>query len=347
MIVIYIFDHLWNKITQIDNGIKNFECKLKLNDISECYFSVSNTHRDNFYSNFKEFNKIKITESKLWVEKIIIEWIIKKVTSNLTETKVLINSDLYLFKRKKLNSDLTFNNTKITDIISQILPSWYSLNSKIEDSISKEYKRWSSSFDVLKDISLSWYEFKIENNILYFAKEVWKDRSLVWDDFVDFVFNYKNIRENTISEAKLEYDAEKITNKITWKNWNKYVTKENEESIQSFWKVEDYFTASWDLESATREHLEEHKNSVREFEISPLTRDFFVADIWDTVKVFIDAGNDIMYFDWTLKVIEKTFKIDELPKITIKLAKTKVKSNDIIDTLKSLKEEMKYFRITN
>ena len=89
----------------------------------------------------------------------------------------------------------------------------------------------------------------------------------------------------------------------------------------------------------------DRKESIRELEITPISYDFFVANLWDTVKVFIDAWNDIMYFNSNLKIVEKEFRSWELNKVKIKLSKWNVRTLNLIETIADLKNRTKTLEI--
>lgn len=342
MFVIYINNHLWNSISQIFE-VNNLEVKLKLNDISSASFEVSNLHKENSYTNFKEFNEVNVYKIEDNKEKLIFEWVVRSVEADLYKTKIVLNDKLFLLKNKILYTDKNYLNTSIKWILQDILNtinSRYnariSLESNINTTITKSYKKWQTFFDILKDLSLNWYEFEIKNNILKFNNSIWEDRSS-WSKFVEFSYDIKFPWSRTIDTAKIEYDSDNIAwaliSKDTWETYDQI-------SIETFWRVEKYFI-SWDKNIL----LSERKESVRELEITPISYDFFVANLWDIVKVFIDAWNDIMFFDTNLKVIEKNYKSWELDKVTIKVNKWSLKTLNLIETIADLKNRTKNLEI--
>ena len=342
MFVIYINDHSWNSKSQIFE-VNNLEVKQKLNDISSASFEVSNIHKENSYSNFKEFNEVLIYKIENNKEKLIFDWVIRGVEADLNKTKIVLNDKVFLLKNKILYTDKSYSNTQIKSILIDILDvmnSRYdtriSLESDILDQVTKTYKKWQTFFDILKDLSLNWYEFEVKNNILYFASSIWEDKTS-WTNFVEFSYDIQFPWSRTIDTAKLEYDSDNLSNAIISKEtWN----NEDTTSINSFWRLEKYFI-SWDKNTL----LSERKDSIRELEITPLSYDFFIANLWDTVKVQIDAWNDIMFYNWWLKVIEKEFKSWELNKVKIKLSKWNVKTLNLIETIQDLRNRTKNLEI--
>ena len=342
MFVIYINDHLWNEKTQMFE-VNKLEIRQKLNDISSASFEVSNTSKTNSYSNFKEFNEIKIYKIENNDEKLIFDWIIRSVEADLYKTKVILNDKIFLLKNKILYIEKSYTNTQVKSILIDILDvinSRYDtgiiLNSDILDQVTKAYKKWQTFFDILKDLALNWYEFEIKNNVLYFLNSIWEDKTS-WANFVEFSYDIQFPWSRTIDTARLEYDSENITNAVISKDtWN----SEDLLSINNFWRLEKYFI-SWDKDAL----LLDRKESIRELEITPISYDFFVANLWDTVKVFIDAWNDIMYFNSNLKIVEKEFRSWELNKVKIKLSKWNVRTLNLIETIADLKNRTKTLEI--
>jgi len=342
MFVIYINDHLWNEKTQMFE-VNKLEIRQKLNDISSASFEVSNTAKTNSYSNFKEFNEVLIYKIQNSDEKLIFDGIIRSVEADLYKTKVILNDKIFLLKNKILYTEKLYTNIQVKSILIDILDvinSRYDtkliLNSDILDQVTKTYKKWQTFFDILKDLALNWYEFEIKNNVLYFLNSIWEDKTS-WANFVEFSYDIQFPWSRTIDTARLEYDSENITNAVISKDtWN----SEDLLSINNFWRLEKYFI-SWDKDAL----LLDRKESIRELEITPISYDFFVANLWDTVKVFIDAWNDIMYFNSNLKIVEKEFRSWELNKVKIKLSKWNVRTLNLIETIADLKNRTKTLEI--
>ena len=342
MFVIYINDHLWNEKTQMFE-VNKLEIRQKLNDISSASFEVSNTAKTNSYSNFKEFNEVLIYKIQNSDEKLIFDGIIRSVEADLYKTKVILNDKIFLLKNKILYTEKLYTNIQVKSILINILDvinSRYDtkliLNSDILDQVTKTYKKWQTFFDILKDLALNWYEFEIKNNVLYFLNSIWEDKTS-WANFVEFSYDIQFPWSRTIDTARLEYDSENITNAVISKDtWN----SEDLLSINNFWRLEKYFI-SWDKDAL----LLDRKESIRELEITPISYDFFVANLWDTVKVFIDAWNDIMYFNSNLKIVEKEFRSWELNKVKIKLSKWNVRTLNLIETIADLKNRTKTLEI--
>ena len=342
MFVIYIKDKDWNNLTQIFEARK-IEVKLKLNDISSASFELSNLDKNNKYEYLKEFNLVYIYKLEDNEEKLILEWTIRSVEADLNKSKILVNDKLFLLKNKILYSDTTYTDKTVDYILLDLLDNINSryetnitLDCWITDTITKTYKTWKTILDILKDIALNWYEFEIKDNILTFKETIWEDKS-VWENFVEFTYDINSLDSRTIDNAKSEYDSDNLANAIIV-NWSWNVI--NQTSIDNFWRTEKYFI-SWDK----AEIISERKDSIKELELTPISNDLFQVNLWDVIKVYINAWNDIMFYDWNLKVIEKQFSSWDLDRIKIRLSKWKVKTLNLIETIQDLKNRTKNLEI--
>lgn len=333
MYVIYINDHLWNPITQIFE-LSSLEIKMKLNDISTAVITLPTSSKNCKYEYFKEYNKIKISLVDKTSEKIMFEWVIRWVSSNLTETKITLNCENFLLKKKVLYVDKTYSNQSISSILSDIVAhinsrdSWFiTLNSTITDVVTKDYKKKKNFLDILKDLAWDVYEFSFKNNILTFSQTIGEDKSS-GNGIVLFEFDINTPESRTIRSAEVDYDSDNIANAILSEDWE----NESAESISNFWRIEEWFS-SW----MSSDLLNERKNSIKELSIEPITDNFFICNLWDIVRIYIEIWSDIMSYNSSLKVIEKSFKTWNLNTINIKLNTWKVKSLSLLETIGDLK----------
>lgn len=336
MYVIYIRDHLWNLITQLFE-LSSFDIKLKLNDISTAIFTISNSNPNCNYENFKEFNRVMISKIINNTEEVMFDWVIRWITTDLNETKITLNSREFLLKKKILFIDKLYTNQSISSILADIVShinsrdAWFiNLNCNIEALVSREYKKKKNLLDILKDLVWDIYEFNFINNTLTFSETIWEDKSS-WENIVLFEFDINTPESRTIRKAEVDYDSDNIANSIIWEDWE----DESIESIWEFWRIEEWFN-NWNKIDL----LNERKDSIRELTIEPLEDDFFICNIWDIVKTYIEVWNDIIYYNWWLKVIEKSFKTWALNTISIKLNTWKVRSLSLLETISNLKSRV-------
>lgn len=334
--VIYISDHLWNPITQIFN-VSSIDINQKLNNLSTASFSLETGDKNCKYEYFKELNRIKICQIADNIEKVMFDWVVRWVSTDLNNTKITLNCRHFLLKKKILYIDKTYTNQSISSILQDIVDhinsrdtGFVNLVCDIDTLITRDYRKKKNFLDILKDLAWDTYEFIFENNTLTFTNTIWSDKSS-WSEIVLFEFDINSPESRTITKAVNDRDADNIDTAVIWEDWN----DESAEAISNFWRLEQGFN-SW----LASDLLNQRKDSTREVNIQPKVSDFFICDIWDIVKTYIYTWWDMMYYNWWLKVIEKTFKSWALNIINIKLNTWKVKTLDLIETISNLKSRV-------
>lgn len=76
-------------------------------------------------------------------------------------------------------------------------------------------------------------------------------------------------------------------------------------SIAQYGRVAASFSVSGDQVSEANTILAERKNGARNVTIQPMNNDFFMADIGDTVSIFLNTDTDMLDISGTIRVIEK------------------------------------------
>lgn len=336
MYVVYIYDHLWNILTQLFK-FESLKIVEKINNISTVDFEIPNDINCK-YEFFKEYNQVKIFKNKNWKETELFSWIIRSVKSTFDQTSVSLNCFHLLLRKKIIYTDKNYTDSIkniIQDIINEINSRDENFIEEFEcdvvEEVTKEYKAKRTFFDILWDLAGDKYEFSFDWKKLIFQETIWEDKSF-WKNIVLFEYNINSPESRTINWAEFEYDSDHIVNAVHWEDWQ----VEDSESISEFGRLEEWFT-SW----IASEILEERKNSVKELNIDSIINDFSICNLWDIVRVYIDTWNDIMQFDWTLKVIEKTLKIWWVDSVEIKLNVWKITSLWLRDTLSSMNSRIK------
>ena len=105
------------------------------------------------------------------------------------------------------------------------------------------------------------------------------DRSIPSDDYYEFTRDIHSPFDRTIRDAKLVMDIKQMANVCIGKNGNTYSLSENVDSIAEFGRIERSFTNSGNIQESTDNYLLERKDSIREFEISPNSTNFYVCDV--------------------------------------------------------------------
>lgn len=344
MYIAYLKTPQGSDITQIYN-LNKFTARLKLNYISEATFELPSTDPALSRANLKEFNQIKITYLLWNLEQTVIEWVIKTIESDLDWSVVTINSFDYLFKRKKtyVQLDLNWNLTTFLQSVLDTINARYNtglvLDCNISDTVTlgTSISAWTSFYDILKKIpNIEWSFTTIDNiTTLLVRRIIWEDRT-TGDNFVEYIRDINNPRNRSIKTAKHVLNADNLSNAVN-DSYNRVVT--DTDSITDIWRIEESVSVSWT--NTIEAYLTDHKTSVAELEITPKSLDFFQVNMWDLVKVYIYVGNDILYYNWSLKVVSKTVSWNNLKKITIWLSKWNVTTLWIIETIKDLKDRLK------
>lgn len=343
MIIAYVYDRTWSIVMGQIQTVLGFSCTIKLNDVSTADLTIANNDIPDVANNIKENNRIKVYRQYGTVEKLLIEWYIRWFEASLTQTTIKIEDKLSIFDDKLFYSDVNYNGTikwllqNIVDTINSREDTGISLDCDVLDTFSKTYGKWEIIGNAIKDIRQNKYEYRILNNVFSFKNAIGIDRSVSGSDYLEFNFDYLNPNSRTIRDAKVVGDIKSMANAAIGKNGNTIEQYEDATSIAEFWRIERPFTSNGSVGDSVRGFVDERKDSIREYDISPMSNDFFICDIWDVVQVYINSGNDLMFYSGTMKVIEKTFKAGELDTITIKLAKGKVKTKNLADELKDIK----------
>lgn len=346
MYIAYIYDLDNNVIAQIVE-VLDLETTKKINDVSTASFSLFHTNAYCTREYIKEYRRVKINILVSWnTEQTIFDGVIRWFESDLTKVSIKCESFEHYLDRRIMNQDYTMTNT-VHNILSLILTDLntnYATNITLDCDIvavtSKEYKRWESYLKVLQDMAENGYEFLIIDKVLYFKTSIGIDRT-TGDDFVEYRYDINEPDDRSINGVQMSTDGYDLANGVVGKAWVNYTYLSDTASKAEFWLIETSFSNSWDDATASQNFLDEHKESLSEFNINAVTQDFFEADLWDTVSVYIYVGNDIMFFDGSMKIVEKEYRAWDLPKISFKLSVSTVKSKNILEQLIEVQSRLK------
>lgn len=346
MYIAYIYDLSNNIIAQVD-WLINLSITTSLNDVSTASFSLYHTNEYCTRSILKKYRRVKINKQVGNVESTMFDGVIRWFEANLTTLSVKLESFEHLLDRRFLHMDYVSVSQTVDSVLSTILDdintlydTGITLDCGITDLTSKEYKDWESFLKVLQDLASNGYEWIIEDKVLKFKSTVGVDLS-TGDDFVEYRYNINEPEDRTIDDIKMVDDGKNFANGVIGKSWASFTEESDSASILENWLIEDSFSVSGDDATATASYLEDRKYWFAEYEVDGISKDFFEANLGDLVKVYIFVGNDLMYFNGTMKVIWKTFSAGDLEKIQFKLWKTKVKTKDIIEQIMDIQKRVK------
>lgn len=346
MFIAYIYDINNNVIAQIDE-VLDFETTRKINDVSTASFGLFHTSPYCSRAYIKEYRRVKINMVLDNTEKTMFDGVIRWFDADLSKTTVRCESFEHYFERRLLGGDYTFTGQTIQYIIQGLLNnlngaynSGITLDCTITTTTTKEYKRGESFLKVLKDLAGNGYEFIVRDKVLVFRETIGIDRT-AWDNFVEYRYDANEPDDRSINTVKMTSDGKELANGVLGKAWSAYTYDTDAPSITEFGLLEASFSTSWDDTATAQSYLNDHKASLSEFDIEAITQDFFEADLGDVVSVYIYVGNDVMFFDWSMKVIEKSYKAGDLARVGYRLGVSTVRAKDIIEQIGELHGRLK------
>lgn len=348
MYIVYFYDKSGACIWQAQN-IFNLNIEKNLNDISTCSFSM---HYNNPYCNrdyINNYRKIKIKMLLDDWEKTMFEWVIRWYPTTLEYVTIKAESYEHIIDRRYLHDSFSFSLASVDSIVNTLLShiNWIwdtgiKLDCWIEDQINISFQFWESLLKCLQKLikyKAEGYEFKIEDWILYFKNSIGIDRSS-WDDYLEYKYDLNELDDRTIDQIFLESDWKEFCSWVYWKvDWN-YIFIEDEDTVNEHWLIEDILTNDSPDIATIESHLYNHKYMLSEFSIKSIAKNFFEADLGDIVKVYVFSWNDLLYYNWTLKIIWKSYSSWDLEKINFILSKNNIKTKDIITQIKDIQNNL-------
>lgn len=342
MIIAYLYDRQWSTVlNQIHNTIW-FNARIIHNAVSTAELRIANSEINRVWSSLRLNNRITVYKMIDWVEKFIIEWYIRWFEADLESISIKIDSKFGVLSDKMNYTLLNHSwplNTLLSSILSQVNSrenTGISVSCSITDTIVKEYKTWEIISNMIEDLRQNKYDFYVKNNVLYFGQNMGVDRSVAWDDYVEFTFDIENPNMRNIVSAWVSQDIKDLANCTIWKTWTSYANSSDATSITERWRVERPFVSSGSNSDSAAWFIESKKNAIRQFDIVPQNNDFWAFDVGDIVKVYINNGNNFMFYDWPMNVVEKTYTEGNMPIVSVKVSQGKEVSKDFVGKLKSI-----------
>lgn len=351
MYIAYIYNLNGDLIAQVED-ILDLRIQDKLNGVWTASFSLYHT---NAYCNrtfIKKYRRVKLVINKPGEEKTMFDWVIRWTSWNLEKTTIQLETFEHLLDRRKLHLEFTYSNATLDFIINELIghinwieDTWITVDCWITDNIAdKKYEKWKSVLEILKDLEKSWYEYLIENKVLKLKNTVWIDRSS-WAEFIEYRYDINEPEDRSINSASFTSDWKELSTWVVGKSWSDYSIIDDVTAKTEFGLIEETLVTSWDITNATNKYLQDHKDDIIEYNIGTIANDYFDANLWDLVKVYLFTWNDIMFFDWSMKVVEKEYVAGDLPDIKYKLSTTKVKTKDIIEIIAEMQNNIKWLEL--
>jgi len=345
MYIAYIYDINNTIVAQIDE-ILDFEVSNKINGVSTSSWSLYHTNDYCTREYIKEYRRTKINIKQWNIEKTMFDGVIRWFDADITKTTIKCESFEHYFERRLLVQDYTLNdsiNNILTDILVDINNTFQTnitLDCLVTATTTKQYKRGETYLKVLQDMAGLWYEFIIVDKILYFKQTVGIDRT-TGVDFIQYKYDINEPDDRSINNVKMSVDGKDLANGVLAKAGAGYTYLQDTTSMTEFWLIETSFSNSWDNVNGSQSYLDDHKASLSEFDVDVISLDFFEAWLWDLVSVYIFVGNDVLFFNWSMKVTQKKYTSGDLPKIQFKLWVSVVKNKDFIEQFVEIQQRLK------
>lgn len=346
MYKIYIYDLTNTVIAQIDE-VLDVEVSKKINDVSTASFGVYHTNEFCKRDILKEYRRCKINLQDWNIEKTLFDGVIRGIEANLDATSIKCESFEHYFDRRILQNTYTYTWATIDAILTAILNdinTIYNTNITLDcwitTTTSKTYNKGETFLKVLKDLAGLWYEFIVDNMVLKFKQTIWIDRTS-GENFVEYRYDINEPDFRSIDSIKMTTDWKEFANGVLWKSGTNYTYLNDATSISEFWLIQTTLTNSWDQATETQTYLDDHKISISEFDVWAITQNFFEADLGDLVAVYVFVWNDILFFDWSMKVVQKSYKWWDLQDIKFILSKGTMTSKNIIDRIAEIGQRVK------
>ena len=325
--IIKIFDITGNPLTQITES-SDIKITNKLNDIWFASFTLALSDPNAKYEYLQEFFRVDFYK-QIWNEEIFYwTWYIQWIEADFNIAKIKCKSFNWIWSQIVLDQDYNFIDKSFDFILETMLTdinnrwdTWITLDCWITNTISKSYDKWDTFYKTIRDLSLSWYEFKTTNEKLIFKTTIWEDKS----SSVQFKFDYQDLSTRNIVSSKSKYNSDTISTAVLWRDNTDYFYKKDDARIWIFGLREKSFVIKWDWNQASQSELDESKHSIREIEIIPESQDYLLAGIWDMINVQITTESDLMSFIWDMKIVEQNYEEWDLTQNKFKIAKTKKK----------------------
>lgn len=342
MIILYFFDKNRRPLTQIF-GVLSCSIREALSDVSTAEIELSTRTPDGAPNKdikeefFREMNIVEIWKNDWQKEEKMFEGYISSVVASWESVKISLRDFLGILEYRILKNSKKFDGTTaeflLENLWSEMADNPLTLECNAPDLVKKDYEIGRTILDILKDISTAGYEFRLEWNTVKFGKDIGADRS----DRVVYRKEWFAPNEWNISEVKSEYHAGNTHNFVLTKIASSPpYSVQDDASIAKYGRKEKYISVSGDERTTPAWYLAERKESSREISITPADNNFTHISVGDRIGVFIDSGNDILHFQWSLKISEKNYIHGDLDEVKLVVATSSAKSMSLMEKIKSL-----------
>jgi len=325
----------------------------KVSNISWWNFEIPGDEKNINIENLRCFNFIKIYDNN---KNYLFKWIITWLDITHWVVKIIFSNENYIWKKKILIEDKSYDSwKKISEILSENLDdinwrydTWYSLdintNATINDKL--EFSSWYTYYDILVELSKIWFDFITRDWKIEFKELLWVDRTDSSNsDYFIYEYNIYSPTSNNVQDVKWMLDWKNISNYITWKDANWTYNKDDDDSIDLYWNLEESVSVDWNWDDYVSWQLENKKDWITDITIIPYINNYNDLWIWDKLKCRIIWENDLLNYDWFVKLIEKKYNVKEWENFQFVIKKISTETKDFIWQFNELKEKLKKLSI--
>ena len=295
----------------------------------------------------REVQKVQLIST--WkIETIVFEGFIYDLTPDFLKAELIIRDFKWLLIEKKLFIDKHFINKSLKEIINELLNELNARSSsddypenwiyEIDNDFiitDKEFKKWTDYFNILKELSLmAKKEWTVKNWVILIKDILWSDKT-TGENFTELVFNKNAPDENNISDVKIK-NFWTIKNSILTSSEN----LENTESIEIFWRLEEYNNIK---DEELVNYLEKISKRQRLYSfVIDYKRVNTELQIWDKIIVSINSWIEFLDIFWELFITKRkiVLKWNEIVFITVEVSEIVVRKIDFRDTINGLQDNV-------
>ena len=331
MFILYLYDKK-ECVAQIED-ILELSCEQKLNWASQVKLTLDAESPYIKKDLLRMWRPLRITELIDGVEYELLSWVIRGVEANFTEVEIIAESWWVLLEKRLTIAAKNRTNAPLENVVKELfaeqnqksqLP--FKIDCEVWATVSLEVGEKAIFSSVLNSLVREGVDVLLIGDTLKIGKNIWRKRT-EWPLYKDFRYDTTDPEGNTIDKAKLIVDAKNITNSV----W----THKADESIALFGLLEENKSNEDELT-----YLNEHKNQISEFTISVADTFFYDVELGDQVKVFINGYNELMQYDWVMKIVGKKYRSWDLPSIEYTVSTQRIPQEWFLWTIQKVIEKV-------
>lgn len=330
----------------------------RLNDVSTAEFSIPLFTPDGkIHEILKDIsylmkgNRIQITVQGWESETVAFDGMIDDTDDKPTRTVVRLIWYLWLLDQKIITTNASYVWQTVQSVLSGIISqintiddAQLSLSCWILDTIDKQYTGGTWVIQIIKEIADTIYQFTSRGKVIYFGKNIGVDRTVVGNDYFEFIYDYIDMRSNNVSDFSFKSSGKNIVNDVYTKGWSTIVNVNDPTSIATYYRRQAYISTKNSTE--LNKYLAEHKDETVELTLTPSNVIYSELDIWDNVRVNIDRWDARWKYDGSMTVTQKDIRfINGTIDVTMQLSNKSLRTPSILEKIKKIDADIQQLKI--